>query len=131
MLTKAEVCQNHYGVQDIRTALPLYIKDGMTDIHSRSHIPLSSFTKLKLRYEAPSLPELPTMEQIDKGMKDHRLTDTTFGTFPVCRIGIIIIKIAHKELILQEAEDILFLQKDTPVRAPKLYAVFSRTEDFA
>jgi hypothetical protein len=130
MPLKAEVRQRHYGVKDIQMAYKMFCEDSYRDPDLQPLVPLSSFTKMSLPYEAPSHPELPTMNQIEEALKNKRISDATNSTFPVCRIGNVVIKVGYDEMILQEAEDLLFLQENSQVRTPKVYAVFSQGEEF-
>ncbi|KAF1915284.1 hypothetical protein BDU57DRAFT_451817 [Ampelomyces quisqualis] len=60
---------------------------------------------MKLPYEAPSHPGIPTISEIDEAMKTNKLSGR-YGRFP-------------------EAENLLFLEKHPQIRTPKLYAVFT------
>ncbi|KAF1917926.1 hypothetical protein BDU57DRAFT_444739 [Ampelomyces quisqualis] len=73
------------------------------DYRSPVDIPLSQFTKLKLPYEAPFHPDLPSLEDIEKGMEENFINESS-GTSP-------------------EAEDMIFLKQHSQVRVPDVYAI--------
>ncbi|KAF2878228.1 hypothetical protein BDV95DRAFT_533480 [Massariosphaeria phaeospora] len=84
-------------------------------------------TKLSVPYEAPSHPGIPTVPEIKQALEDNKLSGR-MGRFLVCRVGMTVVKIGFTDVIIQEAEDLLFLQNNSQVRVPKLYAVFTVTE---
>jgi hypothetical protein len=94
----------------------------------------------KFPYEAPEHPGIPSMAEIEKGMKENIIAQPG-GLFEVCRVGKCAVKRGNDWLILQvrlytfrwavinylqEAENLLFLEKHSRVRTPKLYAAFSQ-----
>ncbi|KAF1960258.1 hypothetical protein CC80DRAFT_544708 [Byssothecium circinans] len=103
MRSKTEIYQKYYNVQTYDEARALY-----DTIHSQT-IPLSSATKLQLPYEAASHPGIPSFDEIDKGMKENHFKLRFHGS---------------------EAEDLLYLQANSQVRTPKVYAVFTRDEEW-
>ncbi|KAF2785817.1 hypothetical protein K505DRAFT_368773 [Melanomma pulvis-pyrius CBS 109.77] len=109
MRSKQEVLEEHYGVDS-------FSKSGyfiVNDKHNHRP-PLDQWTTLKLPYEAPTHPPIPSVEEIVK----------TLSKDPYGRIGECIVKMNENPRILQEAENILYLQNNSQVRTPKVYAVF-------
>lgn len=79
---------------------------------------------MSLPYEAPSHPGIPSMEEIERSMTDHNRFRNS-GAFQVCRVGACVVKRGRRHAVLQEAEDVLFLQAKSTVRTPKVYAGFT------
>jgi hypothetical protein len=130
MRSKAEVCQEHFGTQDRSAASTIHMTS-LQDAHKNPlAIPLSSWTKMELPYEAPIHPELPTMDQIDKALTENRISHK-YGQHVVVRVGNCVVKVSKDPIVLQEAEDQLFLEQNSQVRTAKLYAAFTcRTEKY-
>ncbi|KAH7371740.1 hypothetical protein BKA66DRAFT_381719, partial [Pyrenochaeta sp. MPI-SDFR-AT-0127] len=80
------------------------------------------WSTLQLPYTAPTHPPIPSIEQIDQANKDSSLR--RFGFYEVCRIGDCVVKRSSHEVILQEAENMLFLEQNSQVQTAKVYAVF-------
>lgn len=95
MHSKTEILQEHYGVETTRGAIPLLQKD-----FSASPLPLSYWTTLELPYEAPSHPDIPSLDEIERAMKVSRLTKSG-GLFDVCRVGKSVVKMGWDPMILQ------------------------------
>jgi hypothetical protein len=95
MRSKSEILQEWYGVKTAQEALEIFNVDCMAD----NGIPFSQWTKLKLPYEAPSHPGIPSLEDIKKGMKENYI-NRNVGTSPVCRVGQCVVKSGGK-LVLQ------------------------------
>jgi hypothetical protein len=130
MRSKADVCQEHYGIQDRHAALKIQSKTLLEAWNNPLSIPLSSWTKMKLPYEAPIHPELPTMDQIDEALTDNRISHK-YGLHPVLRVGDCVVKFGTNPIVIQEAEDLLFLEQNSQVRTAKLYAAFAcQTEKY-
>ncbi|KAH7338490.1 kinase-like domain-containing protein, partial [Pyrenochaeta sp. MPI-SDFR-AT-0127] len=73
-------------------------------------------------------PPLPSIEEINKVLEIHRLTKM-YGRRDVFRVGGVIVKSTVSWTILQEAEDLVFLNNNSQVRVPILYAAFSRSDN--
>ncbi|KAF2797009.1 hypothetical protein K505DRAFT_270242, partial [Melanomma pulvis-pyrius CBS 109.77] len=123
MRTKAEVLQEHWGVSTFLEACAL-----RDTVYFMPPPPLDQWVTLKLPYEAPEHPGIPSMDEIEKAMQDNKLTQSA-GLFPVCRVGKCVVKWAPERCILQEAENMLFLQEHSQVRTAKLYAAFTVQKD--
>ncbi|KAF2851873.1 hypothetical protein T440DRAFT_527290 [Plenodomus tracheiphilus IPT5] len=124
MNTKAEISQKHYNVQTWSEAIQARFELR----RAAPQPPLSAFTKLTIPYEAPGIPDitLPSFEEIRQAIasKTDRL-DLPGAFRAVCKVRNMIVKLGYHETLVQEAEDLLWLQKNTTVRAPKLYWLFS------
>ncbi|KAL5460744.1 hypothetical protein PMIN06_002499 [Paraphaeosphaeria minitans] len=114
--TKTEYLQQTFGTTD---EVQIWHKeeDNIHDAH------ISGTVKLALPYEAPVHPPLPSVEEIRQAWKTSRLTQPG-GLCSVCRIGPMVVKFSTGIRILQEAENLLYLQEHTKVRAPRLYAAY-------
>ncbi|KAF1840885.1 uncharacterized protein K460DRAFT_436368 [Cucurbitaria berberidis CBS 394.84] len=119
MRSKTEILQEHFNVQTFNEAFPTYLKE-----LASFPMPLSSWTKLQLPYEASSHPRIPSFDEIDRAMKEDRLKGG--ASSDVCKVGTCVVKMSYNPIILQEAEDLLFLQANSQVRTPTVYAVFAR-----
>lgn len=84
MRTKLQIIREEYGVQTAREATAMEWQDFYFN-------PERNFatTKLQLPYEAPEHPELPSVEEIDRMMREN-----PYSKYDpcVCRIGALIIK---------------------------------------
>lgn len=96
MRTKAEVLQEHWGVSTFQEAIPLQ----RAQAYNTSPRPLDQWAALKIPYEAPEHPGIPSMDEIEKGMQDDKLTQSG-GIFPVCRVGRCVVKRGPDPCILQ------------------------------
>ncbi|KAI8934476.1 hypothetical protein NX059_008178 [Plenodomus lindquistii] len=89
--------------------------------------PVAYYSKLQLPYEAPQHPRIPSIEEIDENMENNRFS-SSLTSGPVCRIGPVVVKGSPYVTIIQEAEDLLFLQSiGSKLRTPTVYAVFARS----
>jgi hypothetical protein len=113
----------HYGVETTRE---LDTRFGHSHIYG-DYPPLSSWTKLSLPYEATTHPRIPSVEEIMKAREDdnNKLTGP-FRLRQVYRVGNCVVKYSGNQNLLHEAENMLFLEKHSGVRTPKVYAVFSQ-----
>lgn len=134
--SKAEILKEHYGVETPREANPIAFEDPDND-----RPPREQWTTLILPYEAPTHPAIPSFDEIDRAMETNPLT-LPGGLYNVCIVGQCAIKYCGDPLILQvrllypvaryiynfqkEAENLLFLQENSQVRTPKVYAVLAR-----
>jgi hypothetical protein len=94
MRTKAEVLMEHYGVADYMKVMDLQMEDHDSYLW---HLPLDQWTKLKLPYEAPEHPGIPSMEEIERGMRESQY----FTLLPVCKAGNCFVKIGADRIIVQ------------------------------
>jgi hypothetical protein len=94
---RSEVVQKYYGTTDMEEVFAMRIRDLTGDPP-----PLDQWIKMKLPYNAPNHPKLPSLEEIESAWKDpaQRLTHPA-GLRPVCRVGNCVIKFGRNELILQ------------------------------
>ncbi|KAF2016852.1 hypothetical protein BU24DRAFT_448658 [Aaosphaeria arxii CBS 175.79] len=124
-VNKQETLLKFYGTTDRREAWRrLDEAEGKMDISK-----LEEWTTMNIPYYAPEseLPRpLPTITEIEgaRNTKDD-LARRTGGLKPVYRIdGVFVVKICEYPFVLQEAENLLFLQKHSQVRVPKIYAAY-------
>ncbi|KAF2442205.1 hypothetical protein P171DRAFT_63387 [Karstenula rhodostoma CBS 690.94] len=115
--TKAEYLHHVFGGVTDQLQKFRILYDNLEDAR------LSGSVKLALPYEAPNHPPLPSVEEIKKAWETDSLTRPA-GQFAVCRIGPLVVKFGPDIRILQEAENLLYLEKHSEVRAPKLYAAY-------
>lgn len=122
MSSTSKIIQKYYGQQSI----PEIKKAGSRTFYFAPQKPTSLYTKLKLPYEAPQHPGIPSIEKIEEGMSKNRfVSDVAIG--PVCRIGAVVVKRSSSAVPIQEAEDLLYLQATgCKIRTPTVYAAFSR-----
>lgn len=100
MRSKKEVLQEHYGVETVTEVRKLILKD----FREEWPLPLSQATKLKLPYEAPSHPDIPSIGEIDRAMVENKLTEPghinhAFGN--VCRIGKTVVKRGQETMVVR------------------------------
>lgn len=69
-------------------------------LHQEDGVPLSKLTKLAIPYEAPSHPELPTMDEIIAGLQNERLSHPQ-STRKLCRIGGVVVKMSYEKALVQ------------------------------
>jgi hypothetical protein len=92
---KEEILWEHFGVRTDNEASRVLRKN----MNEGTGLPWSSLTKMKLPYEAPSHPTLPTIREIKQALKDDELGYSDSNT-PVCRIGATIVKMGCDEAVL-------------------------------
>ncbi|KAF2871936.1 hypothetical protein BDV95DRAFT_476700, partial [Massariosphaeria phaeospora] len=80
--------------------------------------------KLKLPYEADSHPDLPSKEEIERAMKDKPFTLGSGNA--ICNVGELVVKRGMNLSLLQEAENMLYLEQHSQVRTAKVYAVYAQ-----
>ncbi|KAF1844480.1 uncharacterized protein K460DRAFT_354394 [Cucurbitaria berberidis CBS 394.84] len=119
MRTKLEVVTQDYGTETVEQGRALARKE----LYDTQNPPLDQWFKLKLPYKALDSPDIPSMADIEQGMK-HSLLTRSGGCFQVCRIGNLVVKCGTCPRIIQEAENMLFLREHSQVRVPKVYAAF-------
>ncbi|KAF2817553.1 uncharacterized protein BDZ99DRAFT_513791 [Mytilinidion resinicola] len=115
MRTRNEVLLEHYGVTTDDEIFRFQIDE-------RNRPSADQVVVTKFPYEAPEHPGIPSMAEIEKGMRNNHIAQPG-AFFEVCRIGKCAVKRGNW-LVLQEAENLLFLEKHSKVRTPKLYAAF-------
>lgn len=98
MRTKSQVLNEHYGVETFNG--PKGIWSVMNTDRDLPSLPLNQWVTMKLPYEAPEHPGIPSIEDIEHGMQHNALTQPT-GLFPVCRVGKCVIKRGFNPIILQ------------------------------
>lgn len=69
-------------------------------VYQEDGVPLSKLTKLAIPYEAPSHPELPTMDEIIAGLQNERLSHPQ-STRKLCRIGGVVVKMSYEKALVQ------------------------------
>jgi hypothetical protein len=92
---KEEIFLEHFGVRTDNEASRVLRKN----MDEGTGLPWSSLTKMKLPYEAPSHPQLPTIREIKQALKNNQLGYSDSNT-PVCRIGATIVKMGCDEAVL-------------------------------
>ncbi|KAF1979693.1 hypothetical protein BU23DRAFT_563087 [Bimuria novae-zelandiae CBS 107.79] len=86
--------------------------------------PTETWTTLKLPYQAPNCPHLPSLGQILEVNEQHGLRKNN-GLHDVCKIGDTIIKLSADPNIVEEAENLLFVAENLPqLRVPTVLAVW-------
>lgn len=98
MRTKVEVIEEHSATRNIDDMWAISSADFDPEITPRP--PLNNWIKIKLPYEATEHPVLPSLEEIDKGMRENRLTQSG-GLFAVCKVGKCVVKMGADRIILQ------------------------------
>jgi len=97
MPSKRKFIQEHFNGQTIDEAHSVYDKNFKPwAIPER----LSSWTKLQLPYEAQCHPGIPSFDEIERGMKENRLSNTR-GLYGICRVGKCVVKRGRSAIILQ------------------------------
>lgn len=99
MRSKAEVFQEHFNVRMCEEAREIE----QANSESGPRLPISSYTKLTLPYEASSHPGIPTFEEIAMGMKNNKISDP-MGLREVCRVGNTVVKVGWDQTILQVSD---------------------------
>jgi hypothetical protein len=62
--------------------------------------PLETWTTLKLPYQAPSCPPLPSLDELLAASVTHNLMPK-LGSYPICRIGNTVIKYCRSSNIIE------------------------------
>ncbi|KAF1954647.1 hypothetical protein CC80DRAFT_567312 [Byssothecium circinans] len=121
--TKAEVLTSHFGTTDGSEVYRL----SHASLYTPQPQPVDQFCKsLKLPYEAPEHPVLPSLDEINEALTKPEQCFKGVTLNQTCRIRDCVVKIGYGQGCVQEAENILFLREHTQVRVPKLYAVYTR-----
>jgi len=124
-------------VSTIKEAWPIHYERIMAMIKDKSY---SEFTKIQIPFEASTHPPLPSWEEIEQGFTEYYKPRPRSGK--AFRVGAFFVKfgsdpgifqVSHSLLRTlqqltrsQEAEILLFLQANSQVRVPKVYAAFTR-----
>jgi hypothetical protein len=95
MRSKAEVLQEFFGVKTLEEADRLY---GEPDVDTR--LPLSSYTKLTLPYEAPNHPGIPTWAEVQQALAESKI-GSRYDRHSVCRIGDTVVKVGCDASMVQ------------------------------
>ncbi|KAF2874742.1 hypothetical protein BDV95DRAFT_452887, partial [Massariosphaeria phaeospora] len=119
MRSKTEIIMAMYGVDNFDD----YFQVEGRDWDSTESPPLEQWIKFPLPYQAAGSPARPTAQEFDTAMIENKLTKN-IGTRQVCRIGNMVVKRGVCGSFLQEAENLLYIEKHTQVRAPKLYHAY-------
>lgn len=115
---KEEIFLEHFGVRTDNEALDVFRKN----LDGGTGLPWSSLTKMKLPYEAPSHPKLPTMSEIKQALKVNELGYSNSNT-PVCKIGATTVKMGRDEVILHVSTYFI-----TPCMSPNQRVFFRKPE---
>ncbi|KAJ4293658.1 hypothetical protein N0V90_008942 [Kalmusia sp. IMI 367209] len=99
---KNEVLQDLYGTIDHEKVSEMIRNEFSVIYHGPKAV--DEWVKLKIPYKAPFQPGIPSLEEIGIAMQTHSLKHPS-GCYP-------------------EAENLLYLEQHTKVRAPRLYAAF-------
>jgi hypothetical protein len=142
MPSKQEVLQEHFNVSTWEEAFPIFQKH-LDD--TRKDYAFESSTKMQFPYEAPNHPVLPSLDEIRQVLAECNKIRRVYsgGAF---KVGEFMVKACRHNSLLQvnnppnttlqpltrsqEVEDILFLQANSQVRTPTIYAAFTHVEDF-
>ncbi|KAI9703953.1 MAG: hypothetical protein M1820_005735 [Bogoriella megaspora] len=131
MPRKPEVLQKWFGTDSQEEARRIYTADQ----DNLGDLSVEECVKLDLPYYAPAetLPApLPTLKDIENARRtENDLTNWKLGLGDgfVYRVNdVFAVKFGPNHALLQEAENIIFLQQHSKVRTPKLYAAYTHAE---
>lgn len=123
MLSPSKVIEKYFGqqsIEEIRKADFERYCAGTVSTLTPLH------TKLQLPYTAAHHPGIPSIEEIEEAMKTNKFK-SKLGAGVVCSVGAVVVKISANTSVIQEAEDLLYLQSTgSKLRTPTVYAAFSR-----
>jgi hypothetical protein len=95
--SKTEILMEAHGTTDRNEVFKMLIArmEGSTPLP-----PLETWSTLKLPYQAPSCPPLPTLDQLLAASKTHNLMPK-LGSHQICRIGDTAIKYCESNNIIE------------------------------
>jgi hypothetical protein len=95
--SKTEILMEAHGTTDRNEVFKMLIArmEGPTPLP-----PLETWSTLKLPYQAPSCPPLPTLDQLLAASKTHNLMPK-LGSHQICRIGDTAIKYCDSKNIIE------------------------------
>ncbi|KAI8931086.1 hypothetical protein NX059_012097 [Plenodomus lindquistii] len=130
MSRASKIIEKYYGLQTKEDIINASYEDARKRRSSSPDKLTSSYSKLQLPYEAPQHPGIPSIEAIEEGMRINKLTKGP-SVCAVCRIGAVVVKGSGNICVVQEAEDLLYLQATGyKIRTPTVYAVFRHDSTF-
>jgi serine/threonine protein kinase len=124
MITKSDIIRKYFPYsswEEWHKKAPLFANPPLP--------PYEKTTTLKIPYQRSNLPHrLPTPQEIAVEVKSKRRLNGVKWGAPVIRIfDCYVVKVGGSSLV-QEAENLLYLEEHCLVRAPKLYAAFMSSE---
>ncbi|KAH5197676.1 hypothetical protein HBI18_109490 [Parastagonospora nodorum] len=122
MASKKATLQEHFGVSTFEEASRICGVRLLAMTRDESY---TGFTKIQIPFEAPSHPPLPSWDEVEQAFKGH-CKPRGGNIEKAFRVGAFLVKFGGDARIFQEAETLLFLQANSQVRAPKVYAAFTR-----
>ncbi|EAT80119.1 hypothetical protein SNOG_12306 [Parastagonospora nodorum SN15] len=122
MASKKATLQEHFGVSTFEEASRICGVRLLAMTRDESY---TGFTKIQIPFEAPSHPPLPSWDEVEQAFKGH-CKPRGGNIEKAFRVGAFVVKFGGDARIFQEAETLLFLQANSQVRAPKVYAAFTR-----
>ncbi|KAF1919398.1 hypothetical protein BDU57DRAFT_469409 [Ampelomyces quisqualis] len=121
MYSKKAIFQEHFNVSTMDEAFLIYFESLSAMGKDSSY---SAYTKLQIPFEAPCHPPLPSWDEVEQGFVEYLKPNPMAGK--AFRVGAFMVKFGNDSTIFQEAESLLFLQANSQVRVPKVYAAFTR-----
>jgi hypothetical protein len=100
MLTVLEVLSKYYGTTSLGMIADVQLNIMNAQLPTLLN-PMTQFCQsVKIPYEAPGHPDIPSLDEIDKAMVDNRLTQRG-GAYDVCRVRNSVIKCGRDEAVFQ------------------------------
>jgi hypothetical protein len=121
MRTKSEILQEYFGVKTSEEARRLYDHDDDKD-----ELNGSNWTSLQLPYRAPDCADLPSMDEIRSAMETNQVK-LGLNRYRVCTLGRFVVKWGS-QVVIQGAEDLLYIKANSQARVPMVYAAFIKEE---
>ncbi|KAF1993127.1 hypothetical protein P154DRAFT_98260 [Amniculicola lignicola CBS 123094] len=118
-LSAAERCEQYFGANDLIGCLD--VMSARNRSYKNQHSDIFPYTA-KGSFDPP----LPTLDEIIMAREGSDMIDIMNQT--VWRVGQYIVKTGVDAEIYVEAENLLYLEQNSTVRAPKLYAAFTSQE---
>ncbi|KAF2105296.1 hypothetical protein BDV96DRAFT_655756 [Lophiotrema nucula] len=119
MRTRAALLEKHFGTSDLEEVRALG--------WARKDYPAEDFVSVKFPYTAPGVTDIPTIkETLSHGVYLTREYARNAYVFKV--LDKYAVKISQHEVLLQEAEDLLFLEKIPQLNTPKVFSAFVEQE---
>ncbi|KAF1360486.1 hypothetical protein EJ07DRAFT_154933 [Lizonia empirigonia] len=119
MRTIAEIAQEHFGVSTWGEADELLVR-AMKDYDP----PRTTPTHLSIPYIADNCPEEPPPDEIQKACIENTLHARLRMNY-VFRVRDMVYKIGAAQQIIEEAENLIYLEHNSQVRVPKVYKVYA------
>jgi hypothetical protein len=105
MLTVLEVLSKYYGMTSFGTIFDAQLKIMDAQLPTFLNPMTQVCQSVKIPYEAPGHPDIPSLDEIDKAMVDNRLTQRG-GAYDVCRVRNSVIKCGRDEAVFQVSSTI-------------------------